>query len=174
MIAEAAKRRFREIVPPHLDDAYRLAKWLCGSGADAEDIVQEAAMRALAALETTIPLKPRAWWLGVVRNTALTWMARHRPKALAFVGDIDDVEAFDPGDPAPDPEAALIARDEGEQLRRAIADLPSPLRETLVLREIEELGYREIADATQAPIGTVMSRLSRARAALARKLGAKA
>ncbi len=96
------------------------------------------------------------------------------PEGAPFVGDLDEVEAFDPGDPAPDPEAALIAHDEGEQVRRAIAALPLPLRETLVLREIEDLDYREIAEATQSPIGTVMSRLSRARAALARKLGAKA
>jgi RNA polymerase sigma-70 factor (ECF subfamily) len=174
MTAEAARRRFRDIVPPHLDDAYALAKWLSGSGADAEDIVQEAALRALAALEGTVPLKPRAWWLSVVRNTALTWMRRNRSKTLAFVGDLDDVDALEPGgDPAPDPETALIALDEGERVRRAIAGLPSPLRETLVLREIEDLDYREIAEATQAPIGTVMSRLSRARAALARKLGAR-
>src|SRR5512135_20195 len=99
MTAEAAKRRFREIVLPHLDDAYSLARWLCGDGGDAEDIVQEAAIRALGALETTIPLKPRAWWLSVVRNTALTWLQRHRPKALAFVGDLGDVEALDAGDP---------------------------------------------------------------------------
>jgi RNA polymerase sigma-70 factor (ECF subfamily) len=173
MAAEDAKRRFREVALPHLDDAYSLARWLSGSRTDAEDIVQEAALRALAALETTVPLKARAWWLSVVRNTALTWLQRHRPKTLAFVGDLDDVAALEAGDPAPDPEAALIASDEGERVRQAIASLPSPLRETLVLREIDELDYREIAEATEAPIGTVMSRLSRARAALARKLGAK-
>src|SRR5579871_373226 len=102
MSAETARRRFREIVPPHLDDAYRLAKWLSGSGADAEDIVQEAALRALTALEATTPLKPRAWWLAIVRNTALTWLGRHRPKALAFVGDVD--AALDVAEPGPDPE----------------------------------------------------------------------
>src|SRR6185437_16192618 len=168
MTPEAAKRRFREIVPPHLDDAYRLAKWISGNGADAEDIVQEASMRALAALESTTPLKARAWWLSIVRNTALTWMQRHRPRTDPLVGD--DGEAFDIADACPDPEAALIARDEGERVRRAIASLPLPLRETLVLREFEDLDYREIAQATQAPIGTVMSRLSRARDALAKML----
>ena len=172
MTGRPPNARFREIVLPHLDDAYSLAKWLSGSGADAEDIVQDAALRALAALEAMTPLKPRAWWLGVVRNTALTWMARaaaegagvrrrpRRPRrARARRGA------------APDPEAALIARDEGERVRRAIAALPSPLRETLVLREIDELDYREIAEATEAPIGTVMSRLARARQALAKRLG---
>ena len=171
MIGETAKRRFRELVLPHLDDAYSLAKWLSGSGADAEDIVQEASLRALAALEAMTPLKARAWWLGIVRNTALTWMARRRPKALAFVGDLEDLGALELAEPSPDPESALIAREEGERVRAAIAALPSPLRETLVLREIDELDYREIAEATQAPIGTVMSRLARARQALAKTLG---
>ncbi len=167
MTSETARRRFREVVTPHLDDGYRLAKWLSGSGADAEDIVQDAAIRALGALEGATPLKPRAWWLAVVRNAAFTYMARRRPKALTFVADLDEDIAED----APDPEAALITRDEGERVRIAIASLPSPLRETLVLREIEDLDYRAIAEATEAPIGTVMSRLSRARAALAKCLG---
>ena len=170
MTGEAARRRFREIVTPHLDDAYGLAKWLSGNGSDAEDIVQEAAIRALAALEAMAPLKPRAWWLSVVRNTALTWMQKNRPKALAFVGDGADLDALEAREGPPDPEAALITADEGERVRQAIASLPSPLRETLVLREIEDLDYREIAAVTAAPIGTVMSRLSRARAALARLL----
>jgi RNA polymerase sigma-70 factor (ECF subfamily) len=167
MTTQAASRQFRDVVLPHLDEGYRLAKWLSGSGADADDIVQEAAMRALAALEGATPLKPRAWWLAVVRNAAFTYMARRRPKTLHFVADLDE----DIADDAPDPEAALITSDEGERVRRAIASLPSPLRETLVLREIEDLDYRAIAEATEAPIGTVMSRLSRARAALAKRLG---
>jgi RNA polymerase sigma factor (sigma-70 family) len=173
MAGEIAKRRFREVVLPHLDDAYGLAKWICGAGADAEDIVQEAAMRALAALESLVPLRPKAWWLSVVRNTALTWMKRNRPKAIAFVGDSEDLDMFDVAEASPNPEAALIARDEGARVREAIAALPSPLRETLILREFDELDYREIAAATEAPIGTVMSRLSRARTMLQRLLGAK-
>ena len=103
MTGETAKRRFRDFVLPHLDDAYRLAKWLSGNGADAEDIVQEAALRALAALEATAPLKPRAWWLAIVRNTALTWLARHRPKALALPATRRGGSMR--VDPAPDPEA---------------------------------------------------------------------
>ncbi|MDE3176189.1 MAG: sigma-70 family RNA polymerase sigma factor [Pseudomonadota bacterium] len=161
MSGEAAKRRFREIVPPHLDDAYRLAKWLAGNGVDAQDIVQEAALRALAALESTTPLHPRAWWLAIVRNAALTWLAHRRPSV-----ELDETLV----EPGLDPEAALIARDEGERLARALASLPAALRETLALREIEELNYREIAAATRAPLGTVMSRLARARAALAKIL----
>ena len=168
-MSEVAKRRFRETVLPHLDDGYALARYLSGAGADAEDIVQEAAIRALAALETMVPLKARAWWLSVVRNTGLTWLKRNRPARIAFV---EDVAELDVADSAPDPEARLIADEEGERVRNAIASLPSPLRETLILREIDELDYREIAAATEAPLGTVLSRLSRARAALARKLGA--
>ena len=167
-----AAERFRAIVPPLIDDAYTLAKWLCRNSADAEDIVQEAAVRALKALETTPVERPKAWFLAIVRNAAITWMARNRPKGLSYAGDMTDLDALDPhiSEAPPDPEAALIALEDGERVRRAIAALPSPLREALVLREINGLAYRDIADATQAPIGTVMSRLARARSALAKSL----
>ncbi len=170
-----AERRFREIVPPLLDDAYTLAKWLCRNGADAEDIVQEAAIRALKALETTAVDRPRRWFLMIVRNAAMTWMGRNRPQGLAFVGDMADLDAIDPrlDEAAPDPEETLIALEDGEGLRRAIAALPASLREALVMRDVNGLSYRDIAEATGAPIGTVMSRLARARAALARALKAE-
>ena len=167
MINELAQRRFREIVPPLLDDAYTLAKWLSHSAADAEDIVQDAALRALKALETTAVERPKPWFLAIVRNAAMTWMARNRPKTLAYAGDPADLDAIDlrQGDEAaPDPEQTLIALEDGERVRRAIAALPSPYLETLVMRDVNGLSYREIADATEAPIGTVMSRLARARA----------
>lgn len=169
-----AQRRFREIVPPLLDDAYTLGKWLCRNGADAEDIVQEAAIRALKALETTAVERPKPWFLMIVRNTAMTWMARNRPKNLAFAGDIADLDAIDPhlGEAEPDPEQALIAFEDGERLRRAIAELPAPLLETLVMRDVNGLSYREIAEATETPIGTVMSRLARARSAVAKAMKA--
>src|SRR5271166_340336 len=167
-----AQRRFREIVPPLLDDAYTLAKWLCRNGADAEDIIQEAAIRALKALETTAVERPKPWFLMIVRNTAMTWMERNRAQGLAYVGDMDDLDAIDPrlGEASPDPEMALIALEDGEGLRRAIAALPASLREALVMRDVNGLSYRDIAEATGAPIGTVMSRLARARASLARTL----
>jgi RNA polymerase sigma factor (sigma-70 family) len=170
-----AQRRFREIVPPLLDDAYTFAKWLCRNGTDAEDIIQEAAIRALKALETTHVERPKPWFLMIVRNAAMTWMARNRPKNLAFAGDIDDLDTIDPhlGEAAPDPEQTLIAFEDGERLRRAIAELPAPLLETLVMREVNGLSYREIAETTGSPIGTVMSRLARGRASLARTLRAK-
>ena len=162
-------------MPPLIDDAYTLAKWLCRDGADAEDIVQEAAIRALKALETTVVERPKPWFLTIVRNAAMTWMGRNRPQGLAFVGDMDDLDAIDPrlDQAAPDPEETLIALEDGERLRQAIAALPAPLRETLVMRDVNGLSYRDIAEATGAPIGTVMSRLARARGALAKTLKAE-
>ncbi len=175
MISEVGQRRFREIVPPLLDDAYTLAKWLSQSAVDAEDIVQDAALRALKALETTAVERPKPWFLKLVRNAAMTWMVRNRPQSLAYVGDMADLDAVDPrlGETAPDPEETLIALEDGERLRRAITALPAPLRETLVMREVNGLSYRDIAEATGAPIGTVMSRLARARDALAKILKAE-
>jgi RNA polymerase sigma factor (sigma-70 family) len=171
-----AEQRFREIVPPLLDDAYTLAKWLCRNGADAEDIVQEAAIRALKALETTAVERPKPWFLMIVRNTAMTWIAKNRPKTLAYAGDLADLDAIGSrlGDErSPDPEDTLIALEDGERLRQAIAELPPPLMETLVMRDVNGLSYRDIAEATGAPIGTVMSRLARGRAALAKTLRAE-
>jgi RNA polymerase sigma-70 factor (ECF subfamily) len=172
MISDAARRRYQAIVPPHVDDAYALARWLSGDPADAEDIVQDAALRALNALESANVERPRAWFLRIVRNTALTWMAKNRSKSLAFAGDADDLAAIEAVDLADDvsPEAILIAAEDGERVRRALAALPAALREALVLREINGLAYREIAEATETPIGTVMSRLARGRAALAKML----
>ena len=173
MISDTARRRYQAIVPPHVDDAYALARWLSGDPADAEDIVQDAALRALNALETVIVEQPRAWFLRIVRNTALSWMAKNRSKTLAFAGGPDDlaaIEGVDLADADESPEAILIAAEDGERVRRAIAALTPPLREALVLREINGLAYREIAEATETPIGTVMSRLARARAALAKTL----
>lgn len=173
MISERVRRAFLERVAPYLDDGYSLAKWLSGRSEDAEDIVQEASIRALAALERAEVSNARAWWLSIVRNAALTYMARRRPGALAFVGDLADLETFESAssaDAPPSAEQRMIEAETGERVRRAIAGLPSPLRETLVMREINGLAYRDIAEATEAPIGTVMSRLARARAAIAREL----
>ena len=168
-----AQRRFREIVPPLLDDAYTLAKWLTQSSTDAEDVVQDAAVRALNALATVTVERPRPWFLAIVRNAAMTWMARNRPKSLAYAGDMADHDAIDAragADGRLDPEQALIAREEADRLRQAIAGLPSPFLETLVMRDVNGLSYREIAEATETPIGTVMSRLARARSAVAKSM----
>jgi RNA polymerase sigma-70 factor (ECF subfamily) len=171
-----AQQRFREIVPPLLDDAYSLAKWLSQSATDAEDIVQDAALRALKALETAAVDRPKPWFLAIVRNAAMTWIARNRPKTLAYAGDLSDLDAIDMRqgeDAALNPEQTLIALEDGERVRRAIAALPSPYLETLVMRDVNGLSYREIADATGTPIGTVMSRLARARSLLAKILKAE-
>ncbi len=158
--------RFRSIVMPHIDEAYRLAHWLAGNRTDAEDIVQEASLRAFRAIRDYNGGSARAWVLSIVRNTAYTWLRKNRTATVVMVENLEDIELEQArsGELADEtPETALIARADTEQLRKAIAELPSPFRETLVLRDIEGLDYREIAEATEVPIGTVMSRLARAR-----------
>jgi RNA polymerase sigma factor (sigma-70 family) len=172
-----AEQRFRDTVAPLLDDAYSLAKWLSHSPTDAEDIVQDAALRALQALSSVTVDRPKPWFLAIVRNAAMTFMARNRRKAVAYVGDMADLDTLDlreGDDAAPNPEQELIAMQDGERLRQAIAGLPSPFLETLVMRDINGLSYREIAEATETPVGTVMSRLARARSLLAKTLRAEA
>jgi RNA polymerase sigma factor (sigma-70 family) len=170
--SDKARRRFGEIVLPHLDDAYGLARWLAGQRADAEDIVQEACLRALAALEKTPVEQPRAWLLGIVRNAAFTWLARNRPRAVIVTSDEHVFEsAARDGEATPNAEEALIAAADADALHRAIDALPLPFKEVLVMRDIGGLSYREIAAATGAPVGTIMSRLARARGLLIARLG---
>ena len=168
--------RFANVVMPHIDDAYRLARWLTGNSTDAEDVVQDASLRAFRAIRGFAGGSARAWVLSIVRNTAYSWLRKNRPAAVVTVDDLEAVELAqaNPGDPdAPTPEATLLAKVDAEQLRAAIAALPAPFRETLVLRDIEGLDYREIAQATEVPIGTVMSRLARARSRLTATLSTK-
>jgi RNA polymerase sigma factor (sigma-70 family) len=175
MTTETARRRFNEMVLPHLDDAYGLARWLTGNRTDAEDVVQDACMRALASLETAVVERPRAWMLTIVRNTTFTWLAKNRPKAVVLVGDPQLLEAATAHrDSAPDPEEALIAAADESALESAIQALPHIFREVIVMRDINGMSYREIASAIGAPQGTVMSRLARARAHLVEKLGSPA
>ena len=160
--------RFAELFLPHLVDAYRLARWLAGSGADAEDIVQEASLRAFKSIRSFAGGNARSWVLTIVRNTSYTWLAKNRPRAVVLTEDLDQptrerIDLAAAGEEVPTPEAALIAKMEVEEVRRAVASLPPPFREVLVLREIHDLDYRTIAEIIQAPIGTVMSRLARAR-----------
>ena len=158
--------RFRRIVMPHIDEAYRLAHWLTGNRTDAEDVVQDASLRAFRAIREYAGGNPRSWLLSIVRNTAYSWLRKNRPDTVFTFDDLEavELEQAKPGEPNGEtPEAALIAKVDAEQLRAAIAALPSPFRETLVLRDVEGLDYREIAEATEVPIGTVMSRLARAR-----------
>jgi RNA polymerase sigma factor (sigma-70 family) len=159
--------RFAEVFLPHLVDAFRLARWLAGSRVDAEDIVQEASLRAFKGIRGFGGGDSRAWTLTIVRNTSYSWLAKNRPSALVLADDLDQT-ARDRIDQSADtmertPEAALIAKVEAEEIRKAMAALPVPFREVLVLREVHGLDYRAIAEIAQLPIGTVMSRLSRAR-----------
>jgi len=169
-----ARQRFGEVVLPHLDDALSLARWLTGSVADAEDVVQEACVRAYGAIATARS-NPRAWLLAIVRNTAFTWLAKNRPKSVVVTDDdaVFEKASLEMIDRSHEmtPEALLIAKADGEQLQRAIAALPLTYREPLVLREIEGLSYQEIATVMSIPMGTVMSRLARARGLLIQRIG---
>ena len=139
--------------------------------------MQDAALRALQALSTVSVDRPKPWFLAIVRNAAMTFMARNRRKTVAYAGDMTDLDALDlrqSDDAASNPEQELIALGDGQRLRQAIASLPSPFLETVVMRDINGLSYREIAEATETPVGTVMSRLARARAMLAKTLRAEA
>jgi RNA polymerase sigma factor (sigma-70 family) len=168
--------RFADVVMPHIDDAYRLAHWLTGNSTDAEDVVQDASLRAFRAIRGYAGGSARAWLLSIVRNTAYSWLRKNRPTAVVTVDDLEAVELAQANQSDPDaatPETTLLAQIDADQLRAAIAALPAPFRETLVLRDIEGLDYREIAQTTEVPIGTVMSRLARARRRLTAMLGGK-
>jgi len=161
---------FASVVMPYLGDAYALARWMTGNRTDAEDVVQEASLRAFRAVRRYAGGNARAWVLAILRNTALTWMAKARPAALLVVDDLaaierQQVQSGHAGDwtCVADPETEVIARADAARLEAAIAALPSPFRETLVLRDLQGFDYREISQVTDVPIGTVMSRLARAR-----------
>jgi RNA polymerase sigma factor (sigma-70 family) len=174
--ADADRARFRSVFLPHLDAAHNFAYWLTGNRTDAQDVVQDASLRVFRAIRGFAGGSARAWVLKIVRNSAYDWLRENRPASLFTVEDLEAVEAEQAktGDPdAEAPEAALIAKSNAEQIRAAIAALPPAFRETLVLRDIEGLDYREIAEATDVPIGTVMSRLAQARGRLITTIGGK-
>jgi RNA polymerase sigma factor (sigma-70 family) len=160
------RRRFAEVVVPHLDDCYGLARWLTGNSADAQDVVQEAALRAFRAIDSFSGANGRAWTLTIVRNCAYTWLAGNRPKAIVLTDDLEAAErtsAMTPDNAPASPETEIIARQDGARLATAMAALPVPFREVVVLRDTQGLAYREIAEVAGIPIGTVMSRLARGR-----------
>ena len=150
---------------PHLDAAYRLARWLCRSPADADDIVQEAFVRAWRGFEGLRGTDARAWVLTIVRNCHLSALAERRRRGHEPLTEEHAAQAGTTT-PLPDPERVSIERDAERQMARLVAALPEEQREVLLLREMEDMSYREIAAVAQVPIGTVMSRLARARAAL--------
>jgi RNA polymerase sigma-70 factor (ECF subfamily) len=160
---------FEAVVLPHLDAAYSLARYLTRNPTDAEDVVQEAVLRAATYFSGFRGANPRAWLLQIVRNTAYASRALVRGAVtIALPGEEAGASAMpELVDSSDDPEIALRKREDHARLARLLAALPVDLRESLVLREIEELSYKEIAEITQAPIGTVMSRLWRARRMLA-------
>ena len=171
------RARFASVVQPHLADAYALARWLTGNRTDAEDVVQEACLRAFRGIGGFAGVNARAWVLTIVRHAAYAWLGKNRSAALVMVDDLEAVEqkqasggaALEQGPQTP--EAALIAMADARRLEAAIAELPVPFRETLVLRDVQGLDYREIAEVTKVPIGTVMSRLARARRRLIERIG---
>ena len=150
-------RYFELTVWPHMRSAYNLARWLVRNGDDAEDIVQEAFLKAFKALDGFRGGDARVWMLSIVRNTAMNFL-RSRKRNVAI-----DKDQLEPADRSPNPEQGLLEESRRDHVRRAIARLEPEFRETLVLREIEGLSYKEIAAVLDVPAGTVMSRLSRAR-----------
>ena len=174
--SEDDQARFARVVLPHLADAYALARWLTGDRADAEDVVQEACLRAFRGIGGFAGVNARAWLLTIERHAAYTWLGKNRSASLVVVDDLEAVEqqqasgaaAF--GSDQQTPEAALIAKADARRLEAAIAELPVTFRETLVLRDVQGLDYREIAEVTKVPIGTVMSRLARARRRLMQRI----
>lgn len=171
--------RFEELFLPHLDAAYNLARWLCGNGEDAEDVVQEAYARALKFFSSFRDGEPRAWLLAIVRNTYYSeWRRRRGVSSVEFDEELHAIDSENPpptmGMVSANPEAQLSRMQDARLLARALEALAPEFREPLVLREIEDLSYKEIAAVLGVPIGTVMSRLSRARRMLLasfRKLG---
>jgi RNA polymerase sigma-70 factor (ECF subfamily) len=161
------RRRFEAQVLPHLDAAYRFARWLARSPDDADDVVQEAVLRAYRSFDTLRGSDVKAWLLTIVRNCHLTALRQQQRRAQVPLPEEDDAQDGHALIAAtPDPESASISRDEEHTLERLIAGLPDDYREVLILREIEDMRYREIAAVTNLPMGTVMSRLARARSAL--------
>ena len=170
-IAQRRQRgRFEAVVMPHLDAAHALARWLTRNDADAADVAQEAVLRAFRYFDTYRDGDPKAWLLKIVRRTAYTWIERNRPADLISLDAEDDAEHGEGAMAVADGgvEALLQSRSDLRRLDRLVEELPAPLREVVVLRELQELGYREIAEVTGVPIGTVMSRLHRARSQLRR------
>ncbi len=168
------RRRFELLALPHLDAAYNLARWLAGNPTDAEDVVQDAYLRAYRYFDAFQGGNFRVWLLTIVRNAFMTWVKENRSGRMVFVPDTPLAETADTDETAwgskpRDPEALLMESIDSQTLNRLMEKLPSDYREVLLLREVEDLSYKEIAEVTGTPMGTVMSRLSRARLAL-RKL----
>ena len=157
---EKLLQNFEEAALPHLRAAYNLARWLTRNETDAEDVVQEAYLRAYKHFGSFHGGDGRPWLLAIVRNTCYTWMQHNRSPELTIPLD-DDLHEIESKDL--NPEALLLQSADTQMVRQALEELPVEFREVLVLRELEGLSYKQIADVSDIPIGTVMSRLARAR-----------
>ncbi len=158
--------RFEELFLPHLDAAYSLARYLARDAVAADDIVQESYLRAFRSFASYRGGDAKSWLLAIVRNCSFDWSKSHRAGVDTELPEPDALP-----DPAQDnPESAALRASESQRVRSSIKRLPEPFRETLVLRELEELSYKEIAQLTGVPVGTVMSRLARARQMLMKEL----
>ena len=168
-IALGSGESFDTVVLPHLDAGYRLARWLMRNADDADDVVQEASLRALRYFGTFVGGDGRAWFLRIVRNTCYGWRRnRYQPQTDPF-----DEEQHSSARPQSDPETLLLQIDDATLIARALSRLPDHFHQLLVLRELEGLSYRELSNVIGIPVGTVMSRLSRAREALRSTLNAE-
>jgi RNA polymerase sigma-70 factor (ECF subfamily) len=156
-------RRFELLAMPHLDAAYNLALWITRNADDAQDVVQDALMRAMRYLGTLRLESARPWLLQIVRHTCYTWLKENRPQEQVSLDDPEDAWRDLADSTASEPPSIAIRKAERQQINAAIADLPVAYREVFVLRELEELSYNDIARIAEIPIGTVMSRLARAR-----------
>ncbi len=145
---------------PHLDAAYNLARWLVGNPQDAEDVAQEACLRALTFFDGFHGEDGRGWLLAIVRNACYDWLRKNR-RYSRMQGEPEELDAV--ADPAPNPEAQHSRNASRDMVRQGIEALPPEYREALVLRELEGMSYQQIARVTDVPIGTVMSRLARGR-----------
>ncbi len=167
LLAEPSKQaRFERAVMPHLDAAFNLARWLTCDQHDAEDVVQEAYLRAYRFFDGFHGEDGRSWLLAVVRNTCYTWLQRNRPSAPTVPFD----ESLHAADESFDPAALFLQGAAREMLHEALGELSPEFREVVVLRELEGMSYKEIAAVTEAPLGTVMSRLARGRGMLRDRL----
>jgi RNA polymerase sigma-70 factor (ECF subfamily) len=161
--------RFRELIEPHIDAAYSLARYLARDATAAEDIAQEALLKAFRSVDG-LRGEVRPWLLAIVRNSYFDW--RRRDNGRVVTGPAADAAfAAIPDDEQVSPESSLIRQGDVAALRAAIEAIPEPFREALVLRDLEELSYREVAEITGVPMGTVMSRLARARRMLGERMG---
>lgn len=165
MSERQSRARFESLVLPHLDAAYNLARWLTRNSHDAEDVVQEAMLRALRYVDSLRGAAARPWLLTIVRRTCYDWLASNRPAEIDPSAD-PELQSAASEATGPGPEEIASRRAEASALAHAIAALPLGFREVLILRELEELSYKEISRIVDIPVGTVMSRLARARGML--------